>query len=137
MTKGAGVARLDASPRKAHLTGVIGELCRALREEHSEAVGPVDQRNENRGPRPCPRQHFAQLARQLGRLREAGDAGIRREPELPEHEEIVAPPPSPEQEFEFLDDEPDVDAAKARAMRQRMRMVARQVAMNPDDGIDL
>ena len=65
------------------------------------------------------------------------NAGIRREPELPEHEEIVAPPPSPEQEFEFLDDEPDVDAAKARAMRQRMRMVARQVAMNPDDGIEL
>jgi len=65
------------------------------------------------------------------------NAGIRREPELPEHEEIVAPPPAPEQEFEFLDDEPDVDAAKARAMRQRMRMVARQVAMNPDDGIDL
>ena len=65
------------------------------------------------------------------------NAGIRREPELPSQEEIVAPPPSPEQEFEFLDDEPDVDAAKARAMRQRMRMVARQVAMNPDDGIEL
>ena len=65
------------------------------------------------------------------------NAGIRREPELPEHEEIVALPPAPEQEFEFLDDEPDVDAAKARAMRQRMRMVARQVALNPDDGIDL
>jgi type IV secretion system protein VirD4 len=65
------------------------------------------------------------------------NAGIRREPELPSQEEIVAPPPSPEQEFEFLDDEPDVDAAKARAMRQRMRMVARQVALNPDDGIDL
>ena len=64
------------------------------------------------------------------------NAGIRREPELPSQEEIVTPP-SPEQEFEFLDDEPDVDAAKARAMRQRMRMVARQVAMNPDDGIEL
>ncbi len=65
------------------------------------------------------------------------NAGIRREPELPSQEEIVTPPPSPEREFEFLDDEPDVDAAKARAMRQRMRMVARQVALNPDDGIDL
>ena len=65
------------------------------------------------------------------------NAGIRREPELPVHEEIAAAPPAPEQEFEFLDDEPDVDAAKARAMRQRMRMVARQVALNPDDGIDL
>ena len=59
------------------------------------------------------------------------NAGIRREPELPSQEEIVAPPSSPEQ------DEPDVDAAKARTMRQRMRMVARQVALNPDDGIDL
>ncbi|WP_234052723.1 MULTISPECIES: conjugal transfer protein TraG [unclassified Xanthobacter] len=65
------------------------------------------------------------------------NAGIRREPELPSQEEIVAPPPSPEQEFEFLNDEPDVDAAKARTIRQRMRMVARQVALNPDDGIDL
>ncbi|MFV3073368.1 conjugal transfer protein TraG [Niveispirillum fermenti] len=65
------------------------------------------------------------------------NAGIRREPELPEHEEIVASVQPPEQEFEFLDDEPDVDAAKARAMRQRMRMVARQVALNPDDGIEL
>jgi type IV secretion system protein VirD4 len=65
------------------------------------------------------------------------NAGIRREPELPEHEEIVTPPPSPEQEFDILDDEPDVDAAKARTIRQRMRMVARQVAMNPDDGIEL
>jgi type IV secretion system protein VirD4 len=65
------------------------------------------------------------------------NAGIRREPELPEHEEIVASPPSPEQEFEFLDDEPDVDGTKARTMRQRMRMVARQASMNPDDGIEL
>ncbi|SFY30740.1 type IV secretion system protein VirD4 [Paracoccus pantotrophus] len=65
------------------------------------------------------------------------NAGIRREPELPCQEEIVASPPLPEQEFEFLDDEPDVDAARVRAMRQRMRMVARQVAMNPDDGIEL
>ena len=65
------------------------------------------------------------------------NAGIRREPELPSQEEIAAPSPSPEQEFGFLDDEPDVDAAKARTIRQRMRMVARQVAMNPDDGIDL
>ncbi|MFE3839211.1 conjugal transfer protein TraG [Pseudogemmobacter sonorensis] len=65
------------------------------------------------------------------------NAGIRREPELPDHEEIIPPPPSPAQEFAFLDDEPDIDAAKARAMRQRTRMVARQVSMNPDDGIEL
>ncbi|MFN3321685.1 MAG: type IV secretory system conjugative DNA transfer family protein, partial [Allorhizobium sp.] len=65
------------------------------------------------------------------------NAGIRREPELPEHEEIIPPPPPPSQEFDFLDDEPDVDAAKARAMRERMRMVARQASLDPNDGIDL
>jgi type IV secretion system protein VirD4 len=65
------------------------------------------------------------------------NAGIRREPELPEHEEILPPPPSPAQEFELLDDEPDVDAAKASAMRARMRMVARQASLDPGDGIEL
>ncbi|MEP1913851.1 MAG: conjugal transfer protein TraG [Nitratireductor sp.] len=65
------------------------------------------------------------------------NAGVRREPELPDHEEIVPPPPSPANEFDILDDEPDVDAAKARALRQRMRAVARQASMNPDDGIEL
>ncbi len=65
------------------------------------------------------------------------NAGIRREPELPEHEEIVAPPPSPAQDFELLDDDPDVDAAKADAMRARMRMVARQASLDPGDGIEL
>ena len=65
------------------------------------------------------------------------NAGIRREPELPEHEEIIPPPRPPEQEFDVLEDEPDVDAAKARAMRQRMRLVARQASMNPSDGIEL
>nr|WP_316628608.1 conjugal transfer protein TraG [uncultured Brevundimonas sp.] len=65
------------------------------------------------------------------------NAGIRREPELPEHEEILPPPQSPAQEFELLDEEPDVDAAKANAMRARMRMVARQASLDPGDGIEL
>ncbi len=65
------------------------------------------------------------------------NAGIRREPELPEHEEIIPPPPSPAQEFELLDDEPDVDAAKANAMRARMRGIARQASLDPGDGIEL
>jgi hypothetical protein len=64
------------------------------------------------------------------------NAGIRREPELPEHEEVVPPPP-PAMEFELLDDEPEMDAVKARALRSSPRRVARQVSMNPDDGIEL
>lgn len=65
------------------------------------------------------------------------NAGIRREPELPEHEEIVAPPRPPEQEFDLLDDEPDIDAAKARALRSHIRLVARQASLDPTDGIEL
>lgn len=68
-------------------------------------------------------------------LRDPANAGIRREPELPEHEEIDAPPRPPEQEFNILDDEPDVDAAKARALRQ-IWMVARQASLDLGDGID-
>jgi len=73
----------------------------------------------------------------IGTEGDAANAGIRREPELPEHEEVVPAERPPEQEFDLLDDEPDVDPAKARAMRQRMRIVARQASMNPDDGIEL
>ncbi|MCH6202873.1 conjugal transfer protein TraG [Brucella ciceri] len=68
---------------------------------------------------------------------DSANAGIRREPELPEHEEILPPPPSLAQEFELLDDNPDLDAAKANALRSRIRMVARQVTLDPSDGIEL
>lgn len=69
---------------------------------------------------------------------EDDDGGIRREPALPEHEQ-VAPEPGPptEKEFAFLDEEPDDDAARARALTARMRGVARQAALDPDDGIAL
>lgn len=65
------------------------------------------------------------------------NAGIRREPELPEHEEIAPPDHAPFGEFDILDDEPDVDAAKARSLRQQVTSVARQASMDPADGIEL
>ncbi|OUI80756.1 conjugal transfer protein TraG [Gluconobacter sp. DsW_056] len=65
------------------------------------------------------------------------NAGIRREPELPEHEDIVLPEHPGLQEFDVLDDEPDVDAARARTIRQQARSVARQATMDPADGLDL
>ncbi|MBB3871237.1 conjugal transfer protein TraG [Brevundimonas mediterranea] len=65
------------------------------------------------------------------------NAGIRREPELPEHEEIVPEQRVPDREFDVLDDEPDIDAAKARALRQNLRSVARSATMDPTDGIEL
>ena len=68
---------------------------------------------------------------------DSANAGIRREPELPEHEDVVPPERPGMQEFDVLDDEPDVDAARARAIRQQARSVARQATMDPADGLDL
>ena len=65
------------------------------------------------------------------------NAGIRREPELPEHEEIAPDERPVAGEFDVLDDEPDVDAAKSRTMRQQVTSVARQATMDPTDGIEL
>ena len=42
------------------------------------------------------------------------NAGIRREPELGEHEEIVPPTKAPEKEFDFDDNDPGDDAARDR-----------------------
>ncbi|MBJ7533187.1 conjugal transfer protein TraG [Rhodomicrobium vannielii ATCC 17100] len=68
---------------------------------------------------------------------DSANAGIRREPELPEHEEIVPEDRPAGREFDMLDDEPDVDAAKSRTMRQQVTSVARQATMDPADGIEL
>jgi type IV secretion system protein VirD4 len=62
------------------------------------------------------------------------NGGIRREPEIPEHE-AVAPETSLD---DALPEEPDdEEAIRARALRSRIRSVARQAAMDPDDGIAL
>src|SRR5207247_9708064 len=68
---------------------------------------------------------------------DSDNSGIRREPTLSDHEAIVAEEPKSSTEFAFLDDEPDDDAARAGALRQRFGTVARQAALDPDDGIPL
>ena len=65
------------------------------------------------------------------------NAGIRREPQLPGHEEIVRGEHPVDREFDVLEDESDLDAAKAKVLRQSVRIVARQAAMDPADGIGL
>jgi type IV secretion system protein VirD4 len=65
------------------------------------------------------------------------NGGIRREPELPQHEEIAREPVKSKPEFAFGEETPDEDAARARALRQQVRNLARQGAMDPDDGMGL
>jgi type IV secretion system protein VirD4 len=72
-----------------------------------------------------------------GAADDPANSGIRREPELPEHEEIAPRPRKPAQEFEYMDDEPDDDAQRRRAMQRQIRVVARQVALDPADHMGL
>ena len=65
------------------------------------------------------------------------DGGIRRQPDLPEHEDIAPEPAPARSEFADLDDEPEDDAQRAKAMRDRFGTVARQASLDPDDGIEL
>ncbi len=67
---------------------------------------------------------------------DADNAGIRREPELPEHEEIVPEPRKPVQEFEPIEDEPDDDAQRQRVM-QRNFGNARQISLDAGDDMQM
>ena len=67
------------------------------------------------------------------------NAGLRREPELPEHV-AIAPEVSPEpaKEFEMmLDDEPEDTARQRQVLRRQMGQVARQATLDRNDGIEL
>jgi type IV secretion system protein VirD4 len=65
------------------------------------------------------------------------NGGIRREPALPEHEAIVSEQPKPSPEFALLEDEPDDDPIRAKALNQSLRVIGRQAALDPDDGLGL
>jgi len=65
------------------------------------------------------------------------NAGIRREPELPEHEEIVPEPAKPAHEFEPMDEEPDDEAQRQRIMQRTFGTVARQVSLDPGDDMQM
>ncbi|WP_292894577.1 conjugal transfer protein TraG [Nitratireductor sp.] len=68
---------------------------------------------------------------------EDSDGGVRREPDLPEHEEIAPETTPAREEFAVLDEEPDDEAQRTKELQGRFRGVARQAALDPDDGIEL
>jgi type IV secretion system protein VirD4 len=87
-----------------------------------------------------PQRPDAVLAAELAKAEDAANGGLRREPELPDHVAIAKETagPAPADEFAImLDDEPEDAARQRQALRQQMRGVARQVALDPNDGIDL
>lgn len=65
------------------------------------------------------------------------NSGIRREPELPGHEEIVPEVSRLPTEFDFQEEGDDAVAVRARVMRTNGPGLARQAAMDPGDGLEL
>ncbi|WP_027061096.1 conjugal transfer protein TraG [Mesorhizobium loti] len=71
---------------------------------------------------------------------DAANGGLRREPELPDHVAIARETSGlgSQEEFAIIeDDEPEDTARQGRILRQQMRGVARQVALDPNDGIEM
>jgi type IV secretion system protein VirD4 len=65
------------------------------------------------------------------------NGGIRREPELPQHEEVVLKAPLAENEFDAAPDEGDADVVQATALNRSMQGLARAVSLDPDDKMGL
>ena len=70
-------------------------------------------------------------------VEDPANAGIRREPELPEHEEIVAEPRKPAQEFESLEDEPDDEVQRQRIMQRNFGAATRQTPLDRADDLGM
>jgi type IV secretion system protein VirD4 len=68
------------------------------------------------------------------------NSGLRREPELPDHVAIAkeTTDQKPAEEFAMmLDKEPEDVARRRQALGRQMRGVARQVSLDPNDGMEL
>jgi type IV secretion system protein VirD4 len=61
------------------------------------------------------------------------NGGIRREPELPQHEDVIIRALLAENEFDAAPDDGDTDAVQARAQSRSMQGIARSVTIDPDD----
>ena len=79
----------------------------------------------------------AEIAPSAAAVEDPANAGIRREPELPEHEEIVAEPRKPVQEFEPLEDETDDEVQRQRTMQRNFGAATRQTTLDRADDLGM
>lgn len=68
---------------------------------------------------------------------DSGSGTLRREPGLPEHEEVVPPKSDPVLEFAFGEDSQEDHAVSAAELRRQMSGLARQSALDPADDMDM
>jgi type IV secretion system protein VirD4 len=83
-------------------------------------------------PASAPREDQSQPANDDG-----ANSGIRREPALPEHEAIVPERSESPPMVAPIDDQSNETSIRSAAIRHRLRSVARQAALDPDDGMAL
>lgn len=84
-----------------------------------------------------PKAKACQSPRDEGEPGEDADGGIRREPDMPAHDDIAPPPRPVRNEFEFGDALDEDEAADDRRVASHMRANARRAALDPGDGIEL
>jgi len=73
------------------------------------------------------------VARPGDAAEDPANSGIRREPDLPDHEEIVPAVRPPLNEFEPEDDDGDDEPQRRRMMQRTMTTIARQASLDPAD----
>jgi type IV secretion system protein VirD4 len=108
---------------------------RVLPPPASTAGSPQPDDWSNLAPQPPSADLVAAL-----KAEDEANGGLRREPELPDHVAVVKETTGPKRtddEFAVVDDTPEQAARQVQVFRQRQRGVARQVTMDPGDGLGL
>jgi type IV secretion system protein VirD4 len=98
--------------------------------------GRVDSKEDDWTSLPIPKRPADDEPRAVA-SEDAANGGIRREPALPEHEAIALEESMSVPEFTVVEDEADARVVRSDAMRRRAPRIARQAAMDPDDGVAL
>src|SRR6266850_1562236 len=109
--------------------------CRVLQSSGAVPINFSTRRDEWSGHAPIPPS--VKLLAALARKVRDQNGGIRREPDLPQHEEIVVRAPLTDNEFDAAPDESDADAVQAASLNRSMQGLARAVSLDPDDKMGL
>src|SRR6266404_5653370 len=108
---------------------------RILKPSRAVPIDLVMRPDEWSGHAPIPPS--VKLLAALTNKRRDQNGGIRREPELPQHEEVVLNAPLADNEFDAAPDEGDTDAVQAASLNRSMQGLARAVSLDPDDKMGL
>jgi type IV secretion system protein VirD4 len=108
---------------------------RILKPSHTVPIAKIARTDE--WSRRAPISPSMKLLANLKTKARDQNGGVRREPELPQQEDVVLTPPLTEYELGAAPDEGDADAAQAAALNRSMQGLARAVSLDPDDKMGL